>query len=153
MPPADRSPVATLVTLHPLPTHAGMMDSQPSTARPGGLGGCPALADLAILRFNTRGTSSARGTSEGSFGDGVEEERHDVAAAIDFADDRSLPNPWLVGWSFGTELTLQYGREPQIRGAILLSPPLHRARRGRHRGMGGLGQAGEGPGCPSSTIT
>ena len=123
LPPADRSPVATLVTLHPLPTHAGMMDSHVYRKAAWRL---PALADLAILRFNTRGTSSARGTSEGAFGDGVEE-RHDVAAAIDFADHRSLPNPWLVGWSFGTELTLQYGCEPQIQGAILLSPPLHRA--------------------------
>ena len=26
--PADRDPVATLVCLHPLPTHGGMMDSQ-----------------------------------------------------------------------------------------------------------------------------
>ena len=50
-----------------------------------------------------------------------------MAAAIDFVDDRELPNPWLVGWSFGTELTLLYGIEPQIKGAVLLSPPLHRA--------------------------
>ena len=123
LPPAGRPPVATLVTLHPLPTHAGMMDSHVFRKAAWRL---PALADLAVLRFNTRGTTSARGTSEGHFGDGIDE-RHDVAAAIDFVDDRELPNPWLVGWSFGTELTLMYGCEPQIRGAILLSPPLHRA--------------------------
>ena len=123
LPPAGRPPVATLVTLHPLPTHAGMMDSHVYRKAAWRL---PALADLAVLRFNTRGTTSARGTSEGHFGEGIDE-RHDVAAAIDFVDDRELPNPWLVGWSFGTELTLQYGCEPQIRGAILLSPPLHRA--------------------------
>ena len=123
LPPAGRAPVATLVTLHPLPTHAGMMDSHVYRKAAWRL---PALADLAVLRFNTRGTTSARGTSEGSFGDGIDE-RHDVAAAIDFVDHRDLPNPWLVGWSFGTELTLKYGCEPQIRGAILLSPPLHRA--------------------------
>jgi alpha/beta superfamily hydrolase len=123
LPPAGRPPVATLVTLHPLPTHAGMMDSHIFRKAAWRL---PALADLAVLRFNTRGTTSARGTSEGHFGDGIDE-RHDVAAAIDFVDDRELPNPWLVGWSFGTELTLMYGCEPQIQGAILLSPPLHRA--------------------------
>jgi hypothetical protein len=123
LPPDGRTPVATLVTLHPLPTHAGMMDSHVYRKAAWRL---PALADLAVLRFNTRGTGSARGTSEGSFGDGVDE-RHDVAAAIDFADHRDLPNPWLVGWSFGTELTLKYGCEPQINGAVLLSPPLHRA--------------------------
>jgi alpha/beta superfamily hydrolase len=123
LPPEGRTPVATLVTLHPLPTHAGMMDSHVYRKAAWRL---PALADLAVLRFNTRGTSSPRGTSEGKFEEGVGE-RHDVAAAIDFADHRDLPNPWLVGWSFGTELTLRYGCEPQVRGAILLSPPLHRA--------------------------
>ena len=86
----------------------------------------PALADLAVLRFNTRGTTSPRGTSEGSFGEGVTEEA-DVAAAMDFVAKRGLPEPWLLGWSFGTELVLKYGREHDVRGAILLSPPLHRA--------------------------
>jgi hypothetical protein len=86
----------------------------------------PALADLAVLRFNTRGTSSERGTSEGDFGDG-ETERHDVAAAIGYCADRDLPRLWLVGWSFGTELALRWGLDPDVSGAILLSPPLRRA--------------------------
>ncbi|MGO3319801.1 MAG: alpha/beta hydrolase [Microbacterium gubbeenense] len=121
--PLDRDPVATLVTLHPLPTHGGFMDShiiRKAAAR------LPALADLAVLRFNTRGTSSPRGTSDGSFGEGIEE-RADVAAAVQFVADRGLPVPWLLGWSFGTELALKYGSEHDIAGAILLSPPLHRA--------------------------
>ena len=120
--PLDRPPVATLVTLHPLPTAGGFMDShvlRKAAAR------LPALADLAVLRFNTRGTSSPRGTSEGAFGEGVAE-RADVAAAMRFVEDRGLPRPWLVGWSFGTELALKYGLEHGIAGAILLSPPLHR---------------------------
>lgn len=120
--PVDRPPVATLVTLHPLPTAGGFMDShvlRKAAAR------LPALADLAVLRFNTRGTSSPRGTSEGSFGEGIEE-RADVAAAMQFVAERGLPNPWLVGWSFGTELALKYGLEHGIAGAVLLSPPLHR---------------------------
>ncbi|MBV0894702.1 alpha/beta hydrolase [Microbacterium sp. NC79] len=122
--PLYAEPVATLVTLHPLPTHGGFMDShilRKAAAR------LPALADLAVLRFNTRGTTSPRGTSEGAFDGGVAEE-HDVAAAMQFVADRALPNPWLVGWSFGTELALKYGRSHAINGAILLSPPLHRAR-------------------------
>ena len=120
--PVDRPPVATLVTLHPLPTAGGFMDShvlRKAAAR------LPALADLAVLRFNTRGTSSPRGTSEGSFGEGIEE-RADVAAAMQFVAERGLPSPWLVGWSFGTELALKYGLEHGIAGAVLLSPPLHR---------------------------
>lgn len=121
--PEHATPVATLVTLHPLPTAGGFMDShilRKAAAR------LPALADLAVLRFNTRGTSSQRGTSEGSF-DGGAAEQFDVAAAMDFVRDRALPRPWLLGWSFGTELALKYGREHDIEGVILLSPPLHRA--------------------------
>ena len=120
--PIGRTPVATLVTLHPLPTAGGFMDSHILRKAANRL---PAMADLAVLRFNTRGTSSPRGTSGGDFGHGVTE-RADVAAAMAFVADRNLPNPWLVGWSFGTELALKYGLEHPIRGAILLSPPLHR---------------------------
>lgn len=121
--PETAQPVATLVTLHPLPTAGGFMDShilRKAAAR------LPALADLAVLRFNTRGTSSLRGTSEGAF-DGGASERLDVAAAMEFVRDRALPRPWLLGWSFGTELALKYGREHDVEGVILLSPPLHRA--------------------------
>ncbi|WP_295783437.1 alpha/beta fold hydrolase [uncultured Microbacterium sp.] len=121
--PLEREPVATLVTLHPLPTAGGFMDSHILRKAAGRL---PALADLAVLRFNTRGTTSPRGTSEGSF-DGGANEVFDVAAAVDFARERGLPRPWLVGWSFGTELALKYGRDHDIEGVILLSPPLHRA--------------------------
>jgi uncharacterized protein len=121
--PADRPPVATLVCLHPLPTAEGMMDSHVLRKAAYRL---PALAGLAVLRFNTRGTSSARGTSEGSFGEG-ETERHDVAAALEFTEYHDLPRVWLLGWSFGTELALKWGRDPVVEGAILLSPPLRRA--------------------------
>ncbi len=121
--PEHGAPVATLVTLHPLPTAGGFMDSHILRKAAGRL---PALADLAVLRFNTRGTASPRGTSEGAF-DGGRAEGFDVAAAMDFVRERGLPRPWLVGWSFGTELALTYGRDHHIEGAILLSPPLHRA--------------------------
>lgn len=120
--PEGREPRATLVTLHPLPTHGGYMDSHVLRKASWRL---PELADLAVLRFNTRGTSSPRGTSEGAFGDGVDE-RLDLAAAMRFVAERGLPNPWLVGWSFGTEVALKHGREHPILGAVLLSPPLRR---------------------------
>jgi uncharacterized protein len=123
--PADADPVATLIGLHPLPTHGGMMDSHLFKKAAFRL---PALARLAVLRFNTRGTSSVRGTSEGEFGGG-ESERFDVAAAISWAADAGLPARWLLGWSFGAELALKWGpdREAGVEGAILLSPPLRRA--------------------------
>ncbi|MFG1602595.1 alpha/beta hydrolase [Actinoplanes sp. NPDC049265] len=118
--PLGGPPVATLICLHPLPTHGGMMDSHVFRKAAWRL---PALAGVAVLRFNTRGTSSVRGTSGGSFDNGVGE-RFDVAAAIEFAEFHDLPNVWLLGWSFGTDLTLMHGLDPAVAGAILLSPPL-----------------------------
>ena len=120
--PASRPPAATLLTLHPLPTHGGFMDSHILRKAANRL---PALADLAVMRFNTRGTESPRGKSEGEFGAGITESA-DVKAAVDWALARGLPNIWLVGWSFGTELALKYGHDKNIVGVILLSPPLHR---------------------------
>lgn len=120
--PESAPPVATMVALHPLTTHGGFMDShiiRKAAAR------LPALADLAVLRFNFRGATSPRGTSEGEFGHGVDE-RHDLAAAMALVAERGLPNPWLVGWSFGTEVSLKHGLQHPVVGAILLSPPLHR---------------------------
>ena len=120
--PESKEPVATLIMLHPLPTAGGFMDSHLYRKAANRL---PALADLAILRFNTRGTTSPHGTSEGSF-DGGNAERYDVEAAVTYAIEQGLPNIWLVGWSFGTELALKYGPDLNVQGAILLSPPLHR---------------------------
>ena len=68
--PLGGKPVATLICLHPLPTGGGFMDShiiRKAAAR------LPALADLAVPRFNIRVVVSPRGTSEGSFGDGIDE--------------------------------------------------------------------------------
>ena len=118
--PVDRAPVATLICVHPLPTHGGMMDSHVYRKAAYRL---PALADLAVLRFNTRGTASVQGRSEGEF-DEARGERFDVAAAIEYAEFADLPRIWLVGWSFGTDLVLMYGCDPVVEGAILLSPSL-----------------------------
>jgi alpha/beta superfamily hydrolase len=120
--PQNRDPVATIIALHPLPTAGGFMDShiiRKAAAR------LPALADIAVLRFNFRGVTSPRGTSDGTFGEGIAE-RLDLAAAVRFVTDRGLPDVWLVGWSFGTEVVLKFGLEHPIEGVILLSPPLRR---------------------------
>jgi alpha/beta superfamily hydrolase len=121
--PVEGSPSAVLLTLHPLPTHGGFMDSHILRKAANRL---PALANLAVLRFNTRGTTSPHGTSEGIFGEGLTE-RLDLEAALDFLASRHLGPVWLVGWSFGTELAIKYGFDKDIAGAVLLSPPLHRA--------------------------
>ena len=124
LPPDGRTPAGTLVTLHPLPTAGGFMDSHVYRKAAWRL---PALADLAVLRFNTRGTASPAGRSEGEFSDAVDE-RYDVEAAIEYAEFADLPDRWLIGWSFGTDLALMYGNDPSIEGLIMLSPPLRFSR-------------------------
>lgn len=123
--PIATAPVATLVFFHPLPTHGGYMDSHLIRKAANRL---PAMANLAVLRFNFRGVTSPRGTSEGEFGEG-NLEQFDLHAAIDFATSRQLPRLWLVGWSFGTEVILKHAlsRAGAFEGAFLLAPPLHRA--------------------------
>ena len=122
--PVDRPPVATLVCCHPLPTQGGSMDSHLLRKAAWRL---PAQAGIAVLRFNTRGTSSKEGTSQGSFDEGVGE-RYDVAAALDLVEAEDLPAPWLLGWSFGSELVLMYGaQDPTVVGGVLISPALKRA--------------------------
>ncbi|MDO9484719.1 MAG: alpha/beta hydrolase [Actinomycetota bacterium] len=122
--PLDRPPIASIVCVHPLPTAAGMMDSHVLRKMAWRL---PALAHMAIVRFNTRGTTSAAGTSQGVFDEG-EAEGLDLAAALQFVQQADLPQPWVLGWSFGTDVILKHAlqsrTEQGIQGAILLSPPL-----------------------------
>jgi uncharacterized protein len=118
--PVDRPIAATMLCLHPLPTHGGMMDSHVFRKAAWRL---PALAGIAVLRWNSRGTTSAAGTSEGQFSHG-QGEGLDLAAALAWAVEQGLPNIWLVGWSFGTDLVLMHGDVDPVQGGILLSPPL-----------------------------
>jgi alpha/beta superfamily hydrolase len=131
--PVGRPPIATILTLHPLPTHGGFMDSHILRKLANRL---PALTGVAVLRFNTRGTTSPRGTSEGEFDGGVAE-KFDVDAALKFLESRGFSNIWLLGWSFGTELALKYGFDKKVSGAILLSPPLHRTSEAELRNWNG----------------
>ena len=119
--PPEHDPVATLVCLHPLPTHGGSMDSHVLRKAANRL---PALADLAVLRINTRGTSGDAGTSDGEY-EKATGERFDVEAALGEALRRGLPAPWLLGWSFGSDLAIKFGLLPGVSGAVLLSPPLY----------------------------
>lgn len=118
--PLDRSKGAILC-LHPLPTAGGMMDSHIYKKAANRL---PAMADITVVRFNTRGTTSEAGTSTGQFDNGVSE-RFDVEAMLNYCfDDLQLENLWVTGWSFGTDLALQHAKDLRHRGLILLSPPL-----------------------------
>lgn len=111
----------SLLMLHPNPSGGGMMDSHLFKKAANRL---PALAGIEIIRFNTRGTSSEAGKSEGEFDQGISE-KLDVLAAIDYCFDQlKVKDLYVIGWSFGTELALKYAHDKRIKELILLSPPM-----------------------------
>jgi len=113
--------IGAILCLHPLPTAGGMMDSHIFKKAANRL---PALAGITVVRFNTRGTTSEAGTSEGHFDNGVKEGL-DVQAMLSYCfDELRLTNLWIVGWSFGTDVAIQHAKDPRHKGLILLSPPL-----------------------------
>lgn len=118
--PEGKDPAATLVLVHPLPTHGGSSDSHLYKKMAWRL---PALSNLAILRFNTRGTTSSLGTSSGEF-DSSNKEGLDLKAVVEKAVHLTNQPPWVIGWSFGTDVILRNARQLNIAGVILLSPPL-----------------------------
>ena len=110
-----------ILCLHPLPTAGGMMDSHLYKKAANRL---PAMSNITVVRFNTRGTTSEAGSSTGDFDNGVAE-RFDVEAMLSYCfDTLKLENLWVTGWSFGTDLALQHAKDPRHKGLILLSPPL-----------------------------
>jgi len=115
------NPTGAILCLHPLPIAGGMMDSHIYKKAANRL---PDMAGITVVRFNTRGTTSANGTSTGTFDNGVAE-KFDVEAALSYCfDTLKLENLWVVGWSFGTDLALRHAKDPRHKGLILLSPPL-----------------------------
>ena len=113
--------IGSILCLHPNPTGGGMMDSHVYKKAANRL---PDMAGIEIIRFNTRGTISEAGTSEGEYGAAVTE-KFDVEAAIEFSfNEVGVEKLWVMGWSFGTNLALKYAKDPRVLGLILLSPTL-----------------------------
>jgi len=111
----------SLLMLHPNPSGGGMMDSHIYKKAANRL---PAMAGIQIIRFNTRGTTSEAGKSEGEYDHG-KSEKLDVLAALDYCFEQlKVKDLYVIGWSFGTELALQYARDERIKELILLSPPM-----------------------------
>ena len=111
----------SLLMLHPNPSGGGMMDSHIYKKAANRL---PFMAGIQVIRFNTRGTKSEAGQSEGEYDHG-KSENLDVLAAIDYCFDQlKVKELYVIGWSFGTELALQYARDKRIKELILLSPPM-----------------------------
>ena len=86
------------------------------------------LTALALFAAPARGctalgTPAGAGTSEGAFESNVGE-GHDLAAALAEVVSQGFLDPWLVGWSFGTDVVLRHGLDLNPAGVILVSPPL-----------------------------
>lgn len=118
--PLHAKPAATVLCLHPLSTHGGSTDSHIFRKAAWRL---PALADLAVVRFNFRGVASTLGKSSGDFDEG-EGEGLDLDAVLSEIGGRGLPDPWLLAWSFGTDVALRHGNRDPVLGALLLAPTL-----------------------------
>lgn len=118
--PSDREPTGTVVALHPLTMEGGSSDSHLIRKMAWRL---PALTGLAVVRFNFRGARSTLGASSGEWSQ-AEGEGYDLRAALAEVERRRLPAPWLVGWSFGTDVLLKHGNVDPVAGGVLLSPPL-----------------------------
>ena len=118
--PQQGEPIATVVCLHPLSTHGGSSDSHLFRKAAWRL---PQLAGLAVVRFNFRGVTSSLGTSTGSF-DAAAAEGLDLGAVLARVVADGLPEPWLLGWSFGTDVAIKHGNREPVAGAILLAPTL-----------------------------
>jgi len=111
----------SLLMLHPNPSGGGMMDSHIYKKAANRL---PAMAGVQIIRFNTRGAMSEAGRSEGEYEHG-KGEKLDVLAALNYCFEHlKIKDLYVIGWSFGTELALQYARDERIKELILLSPPM-----------------------------
>ncbi len=111
----------------------------------------PALAGLAVLRFNTRGTASDEGRSRGELRRRRRRAASTCAAAVEYAEFHELPVPWLVGWSFGTELILRHGCDPAVLRRGPAQPAAALFDRCRPRCLGALRAAADGASSPSST--
>ena len=107
----------SLLMLHPNPSGGGMMDSHIYKKAANRL---PAMAGIQIIRFNTRGTTSEAGKSDGEFDQGISE-KLDVLAALDYCFDQlKVKELYVIGWSFGTELALKYATDKRFHPGFML---------------------------------
>lgn len=90
-------------------------------------------AGVAVLRFDFRGA----GGSSGSFGGGGPEAA-DVRAAHGWLHEHTGLPVWLVGWSFGADVSLLVD-DPAVAGWVCVTPPL------ALRGIGAIAGADRRP--------
>jgi uncharacterized protein len=108
-------PMAASVLTHPHPLLGGDMRTPVPDSLFRGLPG----RGVAVLRFDFRGA----GRSAGEHGGGTAEALDVRAAAARLAEQAPGVPLWLVGWSFGADVSLQVV-DPVVTGWVLVAPPL-----------------------------
>jgi alpha/beta superfamily hydrolase len=112
--PEAAIPSAAAVLLHPHPLMGGDLHA----TVPSALATALPEAGVAVLRFDFRGA----GGSGGSHGGGGPEALDVLAALVWLHRELDLP-VWLVGWSFGADVSLQVLHEA-VAGWVAVTPPL-----------------------------
>ncbi|MBI1987322.1 MAG: alpha/beta hydrolase [Nitrospinae bacterium] len=117
--PEEPNTAKAAVICHPHPQYGGDMHNHVVTAVAQEL----VRRGIAALRFNFRGV----GTSQGSYGQGIEEPE-DVRSAIEFLAQTEFGSQgeiYLVGYSFGALVGLRVAvEEERIRGWAGIAPPV-----------------------------
>src|ERR1700722_1999105 len=119
-PGKDKHAHAVLL-LHPHPQHGGTMNNKVVYT----LFRAFTRNGFAALRFNFRGV----GKSQGGWGGGAGE-LADAAAALDWlqAANPEAESCWIGGFSFGAWIAMQLlARRPEIKGFIVVAPPVNMA--------------------------
>jgi uncharacterized protein len=119
-PGKDKRAHAVLL-LHPHPQHGGTMNNKVVYT----LFRAFTRNGFAALRFNFRGV----GKSQGAWGGGAGE-LADAAAALDWlqAANPEAESCWIGGFSFGAWIAMQLlARRPEIKGFIVVAPPVNMA--------------------------
>jgi uncharacterized protein len=73
---------------------------------------------FAALRFDFRGSGGSGGTHDGGSAEAL-----DVVAAVEHLSRLEDQPVWLVGWSFGADVSLQV-LHPAVAGWVCIAPPL-----------------------------
>lgn len=113
----EGAPRGAAVVCHPHPMHGGTLRNTVVFRAARAL----RSVGLATLRFNFRGVGHSEGTHDG---EGAEE--GDVAAALDFLEERFPGLPlWAAGYSFGSRTVCGLAtRDERIRRLILIAFPV-----------------------------
>lgn len=116
--PGDEGIAGVAVVCHPHPQHGGTMHNKVAHT----LARSFVRSNIAVLRFNFRGTEG----SEGSYDHGVGE-LDDALAAMAWIRQQHTAGPlWLAGFSFGAAIAVRAAVASEVDGLIAVAPAIYR---------------------------